>query len=106
MVEPHRQARILPEHEGAGDRQEFVGTPQIHGQSEAALRPIHPALRQIARRDPFEDQLTAALSVAILGRELLGEICHLDSDQRRPDLERMLHAHAVDLREHRTGHII
>ena len=77
-----------------------------HGQTEAALGQVEPLARQVARSEVLEQHLSAPVAHEHRARQSLDEPRQLDREERRPHLERVLHAHAVDLGQHRAGQVV
>src|SRR5262249_24634404 len=74
--------------------------------AEAALGKSHQVGWQIAPRELTQHQLPYSVAVERLARQALGETGELDTQERRAYLERMTHAHAIDLGQHGARQIV
>ena len=105
-IKQSAQRRLAAEqpllHESA--RLAIGGEPVRQRDTETLLLPMHEALREIARQQAFQHQLSGQLTVRIGAdveafRHLRQQIPHPYIHQRRARLERVRHARDIDLRQ-------
>src|SRR5437879_10219358 len=88
------------------DGEEAGSRPIRQRETKTSLWPVDQFARQIAVRDLAQDQLAAARSDQHRIRQALGKTRQLCAEIRCPHLERVPHAHAVDLRQYRSWQVI